>query len=129
MQRCAMQASITTAQMKAHFIAYFTKKGTDLSAIDWDYWLLGEGLPDWDLVRYVIVTSCTYCRCSGSGERLAVCSFGVPTANKRSEHADIFGKKRTILIWFRRGRRKTLIFGQHALHYIPNTRNVAERQH
>lgn len=38
--------------MKEHFINHFTKKGAGLSAIDWDYWLLGEGLPDWDLVRW-----------------------------------------------------------------------------
>ena len=44
--------SIQTSDMKAHFLEFF--KGVDkVKEIDWEHWLHGEGLPDFDLTAHV----------------------------------------------------------------------------
>jgi len=42
--------SVTTDQMRAHFLQFFDKKVSEdsLKKIDWDHWLHGAGLPSFD---------------------------------------------------------------------------------
>lgn len=43
-----MGKSVSTEQVKEHFITYFTQKGVDVSSIDWKTWLTAPGLPPFD---------------------------------------------------------------------------------
>ena len=49
--------SITTEDTKNHFMNFFKKRGGDaataIDTIDWEHWLHGEGLPDFDLDKYI----------------------------------------------------------------------------
>ncbi|OLP91527.1 Leukotriene A-4 hydrolase [Symbiodinium microadriaticum] len=44
--------SIQTSDMKAHFIEFFKGVG-ELKQVDWELWLHGEGIPDFDLTAHV----------------------------------------------------------------------------
>lgn len=44
--------SIQTEDMKAHFLHFFRRRKR-IQEIDWEHWLHGEGLPDFDLADYV----------------------------------------------------------------------------
>jgi len=53
--------SIQTEDMQAHFLKFF-KKVPGVKDIDWEYWLHGEGLPDFDLNAHVDTTLLEECR-------------------------------------------------------------------
>ena len=44
--------SIQTSDMKAHFLEFFSDIGK-VQGVDWEHWLHGEGLPDFDLAAHV----------------------------------------------------------------------------
>jgi len=56
------QKSIETNDFKAHFITFFEGKGVDLSSIDWEHWIHGEGMPNFDLSKHVDHSLLDYCR-------------------------------------------------------------------
>ena len=56
------QRSIATQQMRDHFTGFFGSRNVDVSGVDWDHWLHGEGLPDFDLTRHIDGSMNTGCR-------------------------------------------------------------------
>ena len=46
------ERSIQTSDVKRHFLEFF-KGGKRVKEIDWEHWLHGEGLPDFNLADYV----------------------------------------------------------------------------
>lgn len=61
--------SITTEQMKEHFLKHFS--GLDLGSIDWDTWLYAPGLPPFDPTSVLDTTLTT--KCSALSEKWIKC--------------------------------------------------------
>merc|ERR1712012_1075645 len=45
--------SIQVEDFKSHFCAFFEGRGVDVKAVDWELWLHGTGIPEYDIASKV----------------------------------------------------------------------------